>query len=289
MRWLDLLEGHPLPPRRFDTSGEDILLLLKPELKKLMARFKGPVTDDLVQQCREFGLFGLLNGSGEGQLALAPLVYARLMRFISFHHPELASLVAHANLTGSYANDSAETAGTPPIHDTASMAAGIEDQPGLAVMERISTMAIILGQLDLAVTLMAEFISIRVIFNRKMVEFELIRTRRDHIKEDILRLEALLFWTCQDDTAAAPLEAHVAYAAFSSQALATIGEIVHLFGGTGLMADSGIPGVYTSILETLKAAAPCPVGCEHLVETMGKTPAEPGGQGRPHRDMNQEP
>ena len=286
MHCLDLLEGHPLPPLRCDTSGQDILPLLKPELKKMMGRFKGPVTDDLVQQCREFGLFGLLDGSGEGQLALAPLAYARLMRFISFHHPDLASRVAHANLTGCHDNGPTETANTPPAHGTAPMATGSEDQPGLAVMERISTMAIILGQLDLAADLMAEFISIRVIFNRKMVEFELIRTRSDRIKEDILRLEALLLWTCQDDIAGKPMEAHVAYTAFSSRALATIGEIVHLFGGTGLMADSGIPGVYTSILETLKAAAPCPASCEQLGKTMGKTP---DGHGQPHRDMNQEP
>lgn len=343
MHWLSLLDSSTSPSFELDGSGEDILVLLRPELKKLCSRCSGLPTEAQLEQCAELGLFGLLGDTGHGHPGLAPYVYALVVRLLSEQRVDIAQWVTGANLANRLTENLGKASGDRPyfyrprraygtagcqaanapspvsglkyfagevfqkedaeLSDTflliprgtsdnvaagASGASGCEPDMGerpvalrvglqsaheMLVTERIGTMATIIGQMDRAVLLMEDFISNRVIFNRRMIEFELIRTRREQTKVMLAQLEALLVWICQNRRAEAPrAEVDVAFGAFAAIAVSTIGEIVHTFGGSGLMKESGIPGIYESTLHLLASATPCRVDSERLREAMGEAP-----------------
>lgn len=138
-------------------------------------------------------------------------------------------------------------------------------------IETLSVMSIVLGQMDQAISLMETFITKRVIFNRRMIEFKQIRTRFMQSIVNIAKLEALLGWICQAYYGfLSPHDLEMSIMAFSSLVVSCIGEIIHTFGGNGLMRDSGIPRIYETILYFLESVSPLTINPKLFHETLKK-------------------
>ncbi len=120
---------------------------------------------------------------------------------------------------------------------------------GLAVKQVLDTMAISHGQLWRGFELVLAFCDERLVFNRRLVQFQNIRAVLASTYARLRALSAVISAACANLQVDAVDRLEVLAAIHRRASLRLAGDLMQAFGGTAFMEDSGMPEIYSNVIK----------------------------------------
>lgn len=136
----------------------------------------------------------------------------------------------------------------PASSDRAPVGADLAEASGqcLAAKQLLDGMAITQGQLWRGYELALRFCDERLIFNRRLAEFQNVRTRLADIYSRLRVLSAVISVACSSGHTHGG-HPEVLAAIHRRVALRAAADLMQAFGGTAFMEDSGMPEIYSNV------------------------------------------